>query len=268
MKRVTTITTLVILVLAMLLMAGQTSQAKTTAPATATMAVANQLYQTGQYSQAAQAYQQLVDQGYADSALFYNLGRAYDQQGERGQALVNYLRAEQLAPGDAAIAASLAQVRGDVTGGEAPVTTPDLSTRVAGLTQPWLSFNQLALLALGFWIVFCLLMIVLSNSRGALRRSLTYGATVAGLAVVLSLVGLSSRALAVPHDQAVIVADEVAATDSPGSQSVSEFTLADGAEVTVVETRGRWVEIAVPQTGQQGWVPAEMVETVSLGSSL
>ena len=110
MKRVTTITTLVILVLAMLLMAGQTSQAKTTAPATATMAVANQLYQTGQYSQAAQAYQQLVDQGYADSALFYNLGRAYDQQGERGQALVNYLRAEQLAPGDAAIAASLAQV--------------------------------------------------------------------------------------------------------------------------------------------------------------
>ena len=119
--------------------------------------------------------------------------------------------------------------------------------------------------ALGFWIVFCLLVIVLSNSQGALQRSLTYGAAAAGLAVVLSLAGLGSRSLAEPHDQAVIVAAEVAVTAGPGSQYASEFTLADGVEVKVVERRGRWVEIAVPQTGQQGWVPAEMVEAVSLG---
>jgi hypothetical protein len=37
-------------------------------------AAAGQLYESGQYALAAQAYQQLVDQGYADSALFYNLG--------------------------------------------------------------------------------------------------------------------------------------------------------------------------------------------------
>lgn len=265
MKRVTTITTLVILVLAMLLVAGQTLQARSSPPANGTMAVANQLYQIGQYNQAAQAYQQLVDQGYADSALFYNLGRAYYQQGELGLALVNFRRAEQLAPGDTAIGANLAQVRADVAGGEVPAQAPGLIERVAHLTQPWLSVNQLAWAALDFWIVFCLLVIGLSNSRGALRRSLTYGVVAAGLAVVLSLAGLGSRSLAEPRDQAVIVAGEVAVTAGPGSQYASEFTLADGVEVNVIETRGWWVEIAVPQTGQQGWVPAEMVEAVSLG---
>ncbi|MCB0212584.1 MAG: tetratricopeptide repeat protein [Anaerolineae bacterium] len=266
MKRVMAIATPILLGLAiMLLMAGQTLLAKTSTTAGSTMAVANQLYQTGQYNQAAQAYQQLVDQGYANSALFYNLGQAYYKQGDLGQALVNYRRAEQLAPGDAAIETNLAQVRADVTGGEVAAPAPGLMAQLAHLTQSWLSINQLALAALGFWIVFCLLVIVSSNSQGALRRKLIYGTSAAALAVVLSLAGLGSRLLAMPHDEAVIVANEVTVSGGPGPQYAADFTLADGTEVKLIETRGRWLEISVPQTGQQGWVPSEAVETIRVG---
>ena len=266
MKRVMTISTLIMLVLAaMMLMAGQTLQAKPSTTAGSTMAVANQLYRTGQYGQAAQAYQQLVDQGYADSALFYNLGRAYQQQGDLGMALVNFRRAEQLAPGDAAIETNLAQVRAEVTGEEVPAQTPTMIAQVAHLTQSWLSINQLALVALGFWIVFCLLVIISSNSQGTLRRNLSYGASVAALAMVLSLAGLGSRLLTIPHGEAVIVADDVAVTGGPGPQYAAEFNLTDGTEVTITDTRDRWIEITLPQTGQKGWVPAEAIETVRLG---
>ena len=75
------------------------------------MQIANDLYEGGQYLQAAQAYQQLVDLGVVDSALFYNLGNAHFKQGDYGQAIVNHRRAQQLAPRDPDVAANLALAR-------------------------------------------------------------------------------------------------------------------------------------------------------------
>ena len=65
---------------------------------TADMSVANSLAANGRYAEAAQAYQQLIDQGAADSAVYYNLGNAYMRLGNLGQAIVNYQRAAQLDP--------------------------------------------------------------------------------------------------------------------------------------------------------------------------
>ena len=78
------------------------------------MSIANQLYEAGQYAQAAQAYQQLVNQGYGDGALFYNLGNAHFKQGDYGRAILNYRRAQQLAPRDPDIETNLALARAQV----------------------------------------------------------------------------------------------------------------------------------------------------------
>ncbi len=48
----------------------------------ATMEAANALYNSGQYGIAAQAYQQLVDQGYGGRALLYNRGIAQLEAGD------------------------------------------------------------------------------------------------------------------------------------------------------------------------------------------
>jgi tetratricopeptide (TPR) repeat protein len=76
-----------------------------------TMAMAHQLYESGQYAKAAEAYQQLVDQGYSDAALFYNLGNAYFKQGDIGRAILNYRRAERLHPRDPDTRANLELAR-------------------------------------------------------------------------------------------------------------------------------------------------------------
>ena len=64
------------------------------------MAATNALYEDGRYEQAARSFQQLVDKGYGDPVLYYNLGNAYFKQGDIGRAILNYLRAERLAPRD------------------------------------------------------------------------------------------------------------------------------------------------------------------------
>jgi uncharacterized protein YraI len=61
----------------------------------------------------------------------------------------------------------------------------------------------------------------------------------------------------------VIVAGEVAVSSGPGTQYVTEFSLHNGAEVDLIETRVNWVHLALPDGESEGWVPAAAVESVS-----
>jgi Flp pilus assembly protein TadD len=112
MKRTFIILSITSLLILGLLAVNQVSLlAKATTPTQEILTTASQLYQAGQFAQAALAYQQLVDQGYADSALDYNLGNAYYKQGDLGRAILNFRRAAELAPRDADIAANLELAR-------------------------------------------------------------------------------------------------------------------------------------------------------------
>lgn len=66
-------------------------------------AAANQAYSSGQYEQAAQLYQQIIDQNGYTPSLCLNLGNAELKAGHLGLALVSYERARYLAPADTGI---------------------------------------------------------------------------------------------------------------------------------------------------------------------
>ena len=72
-----------------------------------TLRVANQLYTNRQYGDAVQIYEQLVDSGVRNADVYYNLGNAYFKNGELGQAIANYRRAEMLTPRDPLVRANL-----------------------------------------------------------------------------------------------------------------------------------------------------------------
>ena len=269
-KRISIVTALIIVITASLVLGNQIlSLAKTSATAGDTMHNAGQLYAAGQFNLAAQGYQQLVDQGYASSALYYNLGNAYMKQGELGRAIVNYRRAQQLAPRDKDIANNLeiarAQVSNqldiDASAGE------NWIGRAAQATRSWLSHNELAVAALLSWTLFVLSLIVYTSLRpgGKLREAAQYFLIAISIVLVITAFGLGSRLY---HDQtqigAVVITDEIPVTSGPGNQYSSEFTLSNGTEVNILEIRGSWTRLALSNTELQGWVPAEAIERVNL----
>ncbi len=134
-----------------------------------TMGTAGQLYEMGQYTQAAQAYQQLVDQGFADSALFYNLGNAHFKQGDYGRAIVNYRRAQELAPRDADIKANLALARAQAVDEFEAAENGGVLSLAGRSVKSWFSLNEVAMAALGAWILFVLMVIVISTARSGSR---------------------------------------------------------------------------------------------------
>ena len=74
---------------------------------------ANQLYSEGEYRQAADAYEQLLQEQGVAPELYYNLGNAYFKAGEVALSILNYERALRLNPrfDDARYNLQLAQER-------------------------------------------------------------------------------------------------------------------------------------------------------------
>ena len=167
MKRIITLFGLIsVLITAIFLTNQWLLLAKSSSTASDTMLTANQLYETGQFDLAAQAYQQLVDQGYTDSALYYNLGNAYFKQGEYGRSILNYRRAEQLAPRDTDIDLNLSLARAQVVDQLAEAgDSPGPIGTLAAASQSLFTLNELAVIALIIWILFVFLAIAFSSSR-------------------------------------------------------------------------------------------------------
>ena len=71
----------------------------------------NRRYERGEFAEAAQVYEALIDQGFRDTAVYYNLGNTYLESGDLGRAVLSYLRAEELSPRDPDILVNLELVR-------------------------------------------------------------------------------------------------------------------------------------------------------------
>ena len=62
---------------------------------------ASRAYKEDRYQEAIDGYFQLIDNGYVNGHLYYNLGNAYFRSGQLGRAILNYKRAQLLIPRDA-----------------------------------------------------------------------------------------------------------------------------------------------------------------------
>ena len=227
------------------------------------MAEANAQYERGEFSEAAQQYEALIDSGYEDAALYYNLGNTYFKNGDLGRAVLNYLRAEELSPRDTDIRANLEFARARTvdrveSGGES------LLASVSNVARRWVTVGEMGVLSLLLWIVSALAIGALIVWRAVPRRAAVLnGAIVASAATLVSFLLLLSMLYANPNDDsAVVVASTVDVMSGPGDQYETEFTLHSGAQVRLIDSRQGWVRIALPGDDLQGWAPSDAVEAL------
>ena len=220
----------------------------------ADFSAANRLYAQGKFSEAAKAYDALLQSGARSAALLFNAGNAEFKAGHLGRSIAAYCRAEQISPRDPELRANLAFVRNQVQG----------VTRRESRWQNWVSTLTLnegaALTATIFWIVLALL--IARQIRPALVAKLkTLTRVFVGLALVSGLVLAGQAAAHFSTASAICVADNVAARTGPFEDAQSIFTARDGAELSVLGRREGWVQVA-DAAGKIGWMPAKQVEVI------
>ena len=186
----------------------QRPRAGDAAGAAISMEAANALYAAGQYDVAAQAYAQLLAQGYGGRALLYNQGVAYLQAGAAVEAVDALQAAQRAFPRDVAMrsaladAQRLARVAAPLDG---PATTDAFASpspaapiqRDAGplaqVRTQWLSATESALIALLLWSLLAALLLVARTAprRSGRRTTALFLATSAGVALVFALLLLT-----------------------------------------------------------------------------
>lgn len=227
------------------------------------MDIANQRYERSEFADAAQQYQQLVDQGYEDVALYYNLGNAYFKNGDLGRAILNYLRAKKLSPRDGDIQTNLSLARSRTVDQIEP-NGDSLLASISDFSQRWLTLGELGAISLVFWVATAVavgtFVLFLSGTRKIIVRNtaiFAFSGTLISLVFFLSALNTEMN-----DDTGVIIATSVDVLSGPGTQFVTEFTIHSGAEVRLVDSREGWIRLALPGGEFQGWVPSTTLEEV------
>jgi tetratricopeptide (TPR) repeat protein len=212
---------------------------------------ANKLYEEGKYSEAASAYEALVQSGQCSAAIYFNLGNAFFKSGQIGRAIAAYRHAQQLAPRDPDLRANLQFARNQTPG-------PSL---LPGRWERWLgrlSLNEWTVLAAGaVWL--WLILLAMLQWRPALRPGLrTYVISLGVLAGLLCACTGASLCETRYHAIAIVTARETAVRYTPLPEAATAFTVADGAELRVMDQKDEWLQVnAGPR--RTGWLRRDQV---------
>jgi tetratricopeptide (TPR) repeat protein len=207
---------------------------------------ANKLYEQAKYTDAAAAYEKLLQPGLVSEALYFNWGNALFKSGNIGRAIVAYQEAQRIAPRDPDVRANLQFARNQVQG---PTRGPD---RLSGWLGK-LNLNEWTCLAAGgvwLWLLLLTLLQWRPGLRGLLKSYVAWlGLVTAVLCGCFAMALYSARFV----HQAIIVTPETVARQAPLDESQSAFTLHDGAELQILDQKDQWLQVQA-DTRSIGWV--------------
>jgi tetratricopeptide (TPR) repeat protein len=213
---------------------------------------ANKFYAEGKFADAANAYEKILASGAASPNLLFNYGNAEFKSGNLGKAITAFRRAELLAPRDSEIHANLAFVRNQVQG----------ATVRESFWQNWLgnlSLNEWTVFAaIAFWLTFLLL--AAKQIRPALATKLKSATWIFAALTIFSGTVLGVQAAShFTKQTAVVVSAQATARSGPFDDAQNAFAVHDGAELSVLDRRDDWVQVA-DGSGKTGWLPVKQVE--------
>lgn len=224
---------------------------------------ANNHYLEGNFSKAIMGYDAVLDAGYESGPLYYNLGNAYFQLGQKGRAVSYYYKALRFIPGDGDLRANLQLALADL---DQPA--PNIWQQYWPRLVYCLSFNQWTILtSVCFFLVLAGLggrvlagLSLTQSSKGWDRWSLTLW-RITGVLMVLGLgmTIISGRVQSVP--QGVVVQPVVDAGFEPHPAAAVSMALTEGSRIYILEQNGEW-SLVRQSGGRQGWVPRDSYQSI------
>jgi hypothetical protein len=209
------------------------------------------------------AYQQALRDGHiANGGLYYNIANAYMLKGDLGRAILNYRRAQTLTPGDANLAANLANARQRVT----PRIAPATEGRVLRTLLFWhydlsaqVRFTIFALAFGALWLVALLRLV--SVAPGWAWWGAGVLAVVSGASLTSLLVDRTEKR---ESREAVVIEQSLVGRKGPDAGAYEPSfnePLGPGVEVRIIESRPGWALVRLAD-GRETWAPQSALEVI------
>lgn len=223
---------------------------------------ANQQYSNSMFEEAAQLYQNLIDSGYQNVEIYFNLGNSYFKLGQIPQAILNYERAKQLDPGDEDIKFNLEMAKTFTVDRIEPLPEFVLISWFRSV-RGFFSSNGWAIISIILFAVTLVsgLLFWFSRTKALKRLSFTISLVALALTITTLIFSKQEKMLLTQRNQAIVFQPVVAVKSSPGDSGKDIFILHAGTKVTITKTLGNWVEIRIAD-GNKGWVQSVAVELI------
>jgi hypothetical protein len=226
---------------------------------------ANSLYSQERFEDAAAVYEAILQGGFENADVQYNLGNAYYKAGRLGSSVLAYERALKLDPSHEDAARNITFLGELLADRRAPVGGA-MSAFLAGLSARFTVERLSVLTSVLYFILFAALVVVTLRGPFATWARRLAIVMVVHLAVFGGLLAFRV-AQARANVEAVVMAHEVGVRTGPGEDFMLEFRLHEGTKVRLGETRvddgsGAWARVSVAGTDLEGWLPSESVEKI------
>jgi tetratricopeptide (TPR) repeat protein len=220
---------------------------------------ANAAYKAGNFEQAANTYENILAQGYRTPEVYYNLGNSYYKLKNNGRAILNFERAQKLAPADEDIAHNLKLAQFKAVDKLVPVPQLAIAATFNKFTGSQSSKGWGLFAVAAVWLALIAFAAYLFVSRSKI---------VVFMASVFLLVSVAFIALGFKQSgeeenscNAILMADNVTVKSAPDLNGTDLFAIHEGIKMQVLDQVGNWNKIRLAD-GKVGWIEKGLFEKI------
>ena len=219
-------------------------------------------YANGKYDSAVISFQNVLDQGFHSSELYYNLGNAYYKQSNMPSAILFYEKALKIDPSNEDILFNLKLANSRI---QDKIEALPLLFFIRWYIGAYNMFSvdnwaKIVLILFAFSALFSLFFFL--GRRILIRKAGFY------LGLIFLLLSAAGLFLTVKKDtsqkensEAIVFNPSVTVKSSPNENGVDLFVIHEGTKVQVVDRVGKWCEIKIAN-GSMGWIEVVAIQHI------
>lgn len=216
---------------------------------------ARKKYDTGDYSGAANLFQEALNKDPENPILEYDLGNALFKSGKLGLSIAAYQRAFDILPRNGDIRYNLSFALSRAGENLIPAGIPPILFTLFY----WLSLHELS----GFFWLFTWALLLFASFWLKTKKP-TLRPTLYGLIFLCAFFGSwwGIRFILEPESLGVIIAPTAEIRSGPGETFSVNFTAPEGRRVEILSENSGWIEVGLLKEGSRGWISSQYVEKI------
>lgn len=221
---------------------------------------ANEAYAAGEYQEAIDLYNEILERGETSAAVHYNLANAHYKLDHIAPSIYHYEKALQLKPGDEDIRNNLSFAKNmaidAIDEGAEQGFSRLFSTSTAAFSASGWGWAGIVCM-----VIFTAFFLAYYFSRRTMIKRILFISSMFFLLLAVSSVVIGALKIQMLQEDsfAIVFAEEVEVKNEPNLRGAEVFTLHEGAKVELIEDFQDWVEIQLPN-GSSGWIPKSEIK--------
>ncbi len=219
-------------------------------------------YSKGDYSKAAELYENELKEKGESAGIYYNIGNCYYKMNKIAEAILNYERSLLLNPGDGDTRFNLEIARLKTVDKIEPVGSFFVSEWLKSLqnildTNSWAKIGIFTFLLL----IGCLVLFFFSRKIILKKSGFYMGIACLIISIAANFFSYNQKQKLSDRNTAIVFAPTVTIKSSPDNSGNDLFVLHEGTKITIKSKLSGWSEIQIAD-GNVGWIKDSDIEMI------